>query len=138
MVKVVTHSSLLRNDDVRLKSMPVYTRFCENCDLAAVDDVKHLILQCPKWQSMRSEILEEIANIPDGSGKILINTLCDLVIALLGKIECDFSYDQKVKILSIAARFITKMYNAKVREGIGWLQSLAQSPGLEYTRTTLD
>ena len=119
MVKLVSHASLLKGDDVRLKSAPIFARFCEDCDLAAIDDVNHLVLQCPRWQNERTEMLNEIDNIPDGSGHALLNSQCDLVIALLGKADPDLSYEQKVTILTISSKYISKMYFRKTREGIG-------------------
>ena len=69
MVKLVSHASMLKSDDVRLKGATMYARSCEDCDLGAIDDVRHLVLQCPRWQPERTDLLNEIANIPDGSGK---------------------------------------------------------------------
>ena len=54
MVKLLTHASLLRSDDVRLKRLPAVSRFCNRCDLAAIDDVEHLVLQCPFLQPERT------------------------------------------------------------------------------------
>ena len=87
--------------------------------LLAIDDVRHLVLQCPRWQNERTEMLNEIDNIPDGSGHALLNSQCDLVIALLGKVDPDLSYEQKVTILTISSKYISKMYFRKTREGIG-------------------
>ena len=47
MARLVCHASLLWADDIRLKHLPEYTKSCPPCDLAAPDDVRHLILQCP-------------------------------------------------------------------------------------------
>ena len=81
---------------VRLKGSSMFARSCEDCDVAAIDDVRHLVLQCPRWQTERTDMLNEIANIPDGSGQVLFNSQCDLVIALLGKVDPGFTYEQKV------------------------------------------
>ena len=119
MVKLISHASLLKNDDVRLKSMPMYSRFCGDCDLADVDDVKHLMLQCPKWQDDRTEMLNMIENIPDGSGQRLLNAQGDLTLALLGKIDDRLMFEQSIEILKISARYISKTYNDKIKQGIG-------------------
>ena len=57
MIKLVIHSSLLKTDDVRLKGLPVLARFCDKCDLSAMDDVRHLVLQCPNLQPERNDLL---------------------------------------------------------------------------------
>ena len=63
-------------------------------------------------------MLDAIANITDGSGRVLLNSQCDLAIALLGGIECTLTPEQKVKILSISAEHIARMYDKKVKEGV--------------------
>ena len=51
MVKLITHSSLLKADDVRLKAQPISARrLCNLCNHAARVDVSHLILQCHTLQ----------------------------------------------------------------------------------------
>ena len=46
------HSSVLRNDDVRLKGLPLGARLCYQYGLAAIDDARHLIMQCPELPYM--------------------------------------------------------------------------------------
>ena len=64
-------------------------------------------------------MINAIENIPDGSGRALLNSQCDMVIALLGGLEDTFTYEQKVVILSISADYISSVYYEKVKEGIG-------------------
>ena len=119
MVRLVTHASLLRTDDVRLKGSTIASRFCVNCDLSAMDDVRHLVLSCPRWQLMRTEMMEEISRIADGSGRAILDSQCDLLYVLLGKPVTGFTFEQMVLVWIIAAKSITKMYNSSTKKGIG-------------------
>ena len=119
IVKLISHASLLKVDDVRLRGASSFSKFCVDCDLGVVDDIRHLVLQCPKWQTGRTEMMNEIENIPDGRGVALLNSQCDLVIALLGGIDNVYTYEQKVRILTISAECITNVYHEKVKEGVG-------------------
>ena len=74
MVRLLSHASLLKTDDVRLKGSSIAARFCNMCDHAAMDDARHLILQCPDWQEERAEMMREISIIPDGSGQALLES----------------------------------------------------------------
>ena len=47
MVRLVTHSSMLKNDNLCLKVMPLSACLCYQCDQADPDDVRHPVLQCP-------------------------------------------------------------------------------------------
>ena len=118
MVKLISHASMLKNDDVRLKAMPMFTRCCGDCDLAAVDDARHLVMQCPKWREDRSEMMKMIGNVPDGSGQRLLNAQCDISLVLLGKLNSNLTMKQNIRIMIISAKFISKMYNEKIRQGM--------------------
>ena len=60
------------------------------------------MLQCPKWQDDRTEMLNMIESIPDGSGQRLLNGKGDLALALLGKIDDRLSFEQTIEILKIS------------------------------------
>ena len=57
MSKLVCRCSLLKADDVRLKNLTAFHRWCEHCELCEVEDAKHLILNCPETQSQRDEMM---------------------------------------------------------------------------------
>ena len=44
VTRLLCHASLLKAYDVRLKSLPRHASVCELCDLAAMDDVRQLVL----------------------------------------------------------------------------------------------
>ena len=113
------HCSLLRADDVRLKGSPIASRFCTSCDLAVEDDMQHLIMQCPKWQTERTSFLTEISSIADGSGQTLLESQCHLVYVFMGIQATDLTFEQMVVIWTISAKHISNMYNSKIKEGVG-------------------
>ena len=41
---MISHASLLKDDDVRLKGLSIASRFCAQCNLSALDDVRHLVM----------------------------------------------------------------------------------------------
>ena len=47
MAKIISHSSLLKCDDVRLNHLPYSNRACSLCDLYLPEDVFHISIQCP-------------------------------------------------------------------------------------------
>ena len=64
-------------------------------------------------------MLSKIGSILDGSGRMALESQCDLKIALLGKINCSLSFEQRVEKLTISAKYISGMYDAKLKSGIG-------------------
>ena len=119
IVKLVSHSSALKADDVRLKGAPAFAKFCSDCDHAATDDARHLVLQCPKWQPIRNEMFDAIASIPDGCGRAILDSQCDLALVLMGKSVDGIMHEQMIKIWTISAVYISRMYDSKLKEGIG-------------------
>ena len=61
---------------------------CDLCHLGSEDDVKHLmnlmnsLVFCVAG---RKKISNEIESIPDGSCRIMLNSQCSMLMALLGK-----------------------------------------------------
>ena len=119
MVKIVSHSSMLRMDDVRLKCRPISQRFCMFCDLAAPEDARHFIMECPKWQVLRNNMFDCISDIHDGSGQAILGAQCDILLVLLGRPLQGVSADQMINVWYISATDISDMYNERLREGKG-------------------
>ena len=63
MAKLLCHASLLRTDDVRLKRLPMTSKFCPLCDHGAMDDPFHMVMQCPALQAKRNVMFHEIEQI---------------------------------------------------------------------------
>ena len=116
IVRLISHSSSLKVDDVRLIGSAMFSKFCGNFDHEAMDDLRHLVMQCPKWPKETNEML---AAIVGGCGGVLLASQCDLVLALKGKMVEGLSNEQMIKIWTNSAEHITKMYNNKIKEGIG-------------------
>ena len=60
MSKSVCHASLLKHDDPRLKRLSMSNRTSIACDMYCVEDIFHVIMQCPAYQEDRTIILVEI------------------------------------------------------------------------------
>ena len=119
MMKIITHASLLRSDDVRLKGAPPAARFCILCDLSELDDVGHMVMSCPSLQPERESLFEEIRVIQDGSGQAFLSSGCDILMVLLGRPVDGLTAEQMLNIWTISVRHIAHMYNKKTKVGIG-------------------
>ena len=60
MSKLLCHTSLLKRDDYRLKGLLMSNRTCINCDMYCIEDVMHILTQCPFYQEDRNEMYKEI------------------------------------------------------------------------------
>ena len=121
MAKLVCHASMLRSDDVRLKGLNRSYRQCPLCDLAALDDAYHLLLQCLALQLERNQLFLTITNIPDGTGNIAIEAEDDTLALLLGKAVLVLDLHQLEGLWVLIANCVSNMYrrNLTLKEGIG-------------------
>ena len=121
MAKLLCRCSILKSDDVRLKSLTQSNRWCDRCDLSNVEDVRHLVLYCPLTQSIRDRMFIEVDRLVDGRGNYMQLTINDKYDVLLGSLICGFDPPSMIDIWLTGASFIGAMYNHRVRsrKGIG-------------------
>ena len=78
LARIVCKSSLLKSDDYRLKSLTPCNRVCNNCDLYATEDIKHLLMQCPAMEDDRVKLHHKLCAI-DPAVKVLMENEPQLV-----------------------------------------------------------
>ena len=118
---IVCHASLLKTYDVRLKRLTLAAKFCKLCNLSAIDDANHLVMQCPALQVVKNQMFDEIRGIPDGTCALMLDHCDDVLSYLIGRQKVDFSIEQMVNIWKISGKYINVMYgmNLRSRKGIG-------------------
>ena len=106
---------------MRLKKHTLAAKFCEHCDLSAVDDANHLVMQCPSLQGMREQMFDEIRELPDGTGALMLDHCDDVFSILIGRQKEDFTIEQMEKIWMISGKYINDMYRLSLRrrKGVG-------------------
>ena len=60
LARLICHASSLKPDDVRLKGLSPINRVCSACDMYLVEDVFHMIMQCPMHASACRSMQEEL------------------------------------------------------------------------------
>ena len=104
MVRILCHCTLLKDDDFRLKRSSIWDRMCTLCDHAALDDARHMVMQCPYHTELRVKVQEEICRIcPDFGTREVFNTI-------MGKPLEGVDPDSMCRIWKIGCRYTSKMY----------------------------
>ena len=121
MIRILSQVSLLKADDFNLKCATHLTKSSPNCDLGIVEDIRHIIMQCPNKETEKSQLLETVKSIPDGSGQYMIEHTDDIFAVLMGANYGDIPIECMFNIWEISGIHIVKIFNKVVlrREGIG-------------------
>ena len=110
MAKIVCHSSRLKCDDVRLKGMTASHRTCLNCDMYAIEDIRHIIMQCPSVDKIRREMCKGIYEINNGLERKFIEYPEEVFHWLLGRSIEGMNRDDMVNIWKTSGSHINSMY----------------------------
>ena len=120
LAKLICHSSLLKCDDVRLKSLPPSNRTCTLCDMYAIEDTYHVIMQCPGTQPLRNEMFAELEYDP--KIKEILNVYAnEVMLVCLGKCPTEAIDESMVKLWCISGKHINGIYRYVLnqRKGVG-------------------
>ena len=121
MSKILSHASILRSDDFKLKEQLNTFKMCDLCDRYEVEDARHLILHCPFFHNMRTSMSEKIDEVEVDANFVLNECNVDMLYILLGRTVVGLNDTQMEKIWLIALEFVYSIYReiVKRRRGIG-------------------
>ena len=121
MARLICHASKLKSDDVRLKSLTLSHRICPYCDLYIVEDLYHVVMQCPGSETHMREMLDKITRINETIKSEFERNPNEVFAWLIGKDAPNIGREDMYKVWIISSEFIAKKYNqiCKDRSGIG-------------------
>ena len=120
ITKIISHASMLRDDDFKYKNQLGTTRMCNLCDMFEIEDARHFILRCPYFAQARNTMLREIDSLTDRTQPFFDDNV-DMLHRLLGRSHGNVSEIQAETILLVILRTVSTMYkeNMKQKKGIG-------------------
>ena len=119
MSKIVCHTSLLKTDDYRLKGLPMSHRTCVKCDSFCIEDIFHIIMQCPGYHEERTTMYNKKLN-ECRKAKVVFEENCEHVVYyLLGRDIPTLDDDEMISVWRISGNMITQMYRKAIADRIG-------------------
>ena len=121
MSKIICHASLLKRDDCRLKGLSMSNRTCTNCDLYCLEDIHHIVTQCPYYQVDRKLMYDEInKKCPNVKGSLEEDST-NIMFYLLGKNLKSICDEEMLCFWCISGNSISRMYRKAIesRTGVG-------------------
>ena len=115
MAAIITESSLLKANDVRLKNRSFWTKVCYKCDMGIKEDAKHLIMQCPYFESMKKAMYDEIEQMQCEEINNAMGNAAEVLPILLGKQPDNVSIENMLNLCVISGRYKTMMYDIIIK-----------------------
>ena len=110
MSKLVCHASRLKRDDVRLKSLTMSYRTCTNCELYCIEDIVHIVSQCPFYQDDRANMYKEIFERCPNVKVVSDSGSSNFVYYLLGKQIPSICDEEMLIFWCLSGNAISRMY----------------------------
>ena len=114
MTAIVTESSLLKANDLRLKNKSFWSKACVRCDLSSLEDIRHIVMQCPYFEYIRQEMFDEIEQLNCNSISNSLRSGVDILLILLGKQPADVPIESMMNMCLISGKHITRMYDQAI------------------------
>ena len=115
MAKLVCNASKLKADDVNFRHSTYYMRTCIECNMSVIENVEHIVMQCPSLDQSRRNMYDEILELANDLGTRLLEDPSQTMLLLMGKSDNRFDIEHLVMFWSISARHISKMYRQVVK-----------------------
>ena len=121
LAKVVCKTSLLKDDDPRLKHALPTNRMCQVCDGFNIENARHVFIHCDYVNDERQEMFRDIEAIPNDTGRTIMANSVDILHTLLGKPSSYVSREQNMLFWEIVVKHMSGIYRKVVNErnGIG-------------------
>ena len=121
MAKLVCRASELKCDRYQFKADTSSGLYCDLCQNFAIEDVEHLVMQCPFLGHIRTNMYTDIENLEVEYQTRVLNIGVNNLHVLLGKIPEGTKPDFAFKVLKTISTYVYRMYMVVIRhrEGIG-------------------
>ena len=111
MAAIVTDSSLFKTNDYRLKNASFWSKVCERCDLGIKESARHVVMQCPQYEGVRAEMLDEISKLACPEIDEEFKNTQDIFPLLLGRQPESVSFEDMIRLCFNSGKYITNMYD---------------------------
>ena len=114
MAKIVCDTSLLKTTDVRLKKKSIASRFCNRCEYSTEETAHHMVMQCPYFEADRKKMFDEMSDLNCVEINGILNDHGNVFWYLMGKQPTDIEFSVMLPFWTIAASYISSMYERTI------------------------
>ena len=110
MIKLICNASQLKADDYLLEGANFSEKVCSKCDNFAIEDAKHIILQCDSTQVIRTRLFERVIKMPDDIGRLILERSDDILATMMGRFCPGIETPDMFNFWKLSCEYISKMY----------------------------
>ena len=110
MASLACDTSLLKSTDYRLKGKTFSHKICNRCDLGTIENIHHLIMQCPFYVDERVEMYRQLRTIDSETVRNVLNDPQNIFHTLMGRHPEQMSFESMTEIWLISGHIISQMY----------------------------
>ena len=121
MSKILCHASRLKRDAYRLKGLPMSNRTCIMCNMYCIQDIMHIINQCPYYVTERNGMYERILVYRECPSvkKILENETRLVPYYVLGRRVVGVNDEDIICLWGKSGEYISNMYKKAISNIMG-------------------
>ena len=101
-------------EDYRLKGKSFSHRICTKCELGILEDIKHLLMQCPYYTEERKQLQHSIQLIGTELSDRIINDPPNYFNTIMGKQPEDTDFQEMIAIWLMTGDHISRLYKRTV------------------------
>ena len=116
MAKLVCDADLLKANDYRLKRLSFSHKVCNACELGIREDIRHLIMQCPHYEGIRSEMWDVLKAIEDPLVQDVLSEPLEFFSVIMGKHPTHVPFDSMLKFWMVSSHYISHIYRLAIRQ----------------------
>ena len=114
MASLVCNTSLLKDSDYRIKKKTHSHKICTRCDLGLVEDIRHLLMQCPFFSTDMRSLYEYLDQSDSDIAPRVANDTQNYFYIIMGKQPDYASFKDMVEIWLVTGEYITKIYRRAI------------------------
>ena len=119
MARLVSHSGRIKSDDVQLKGLIPSQRSCSECDLCALEDLHHIVMQRPSTELTRARMFDSLMQIYNRIDDICKDSPGEVFNWLIGKENPTINRSLMFDFWETSGKHICEMYYQTCRNTTG-------------------
>ena len=110
MATLVCDSSLLKSSDYRIKKKSYSHKICTNCTLGIIEDIRHIVMQCPFFNNETVQLYESLEQMDDETASRVMRDAPNYFHIVMGKRPEYASFQTMIPIWLQTGEHISRLY----------------------------